>query len=333
MRVRHWLPVVLVSGGLLLPTRAQDGRPPERDVGGRVARIEQEGRRAFERGDSQRIADLAAELKRLEAELEGALERRLPGYPARPELRGLLDLVRNLHAEASRVTAGRNWRSVPPPWITQPPIASRITIRPDADGTATITGAAGAARDERARLVRAVNLMTADEAIAKVRPDGSFTVRLMAPPGSSVQISTALLAGLPGHVPEEVRQRFESGRSIDLDDTRGHLREMLAGDRTTSPGVILPVRTGEKGKVGFVSKVGRGRWVFGTAAVSRRRLEPGEQADLRVVMTVRFESEDAARRASRDRPTVDPILAPLFDARGRQRAGGRLLATHVLTPA
>ncbi len=332
MQPRYGLTVVLAAAALLPGVKAREAHPPGRDVGGRVARLEQETRRAFEGGDLQRIADLVPRLRRLEADLEAALERPAPGGRPRADLRGLLDHVRHLGAEASRAAAGSRWRTVPPPWIRQPPDATRITIQPASDGTATITGAAGAARDHRARLVRAVNLMTADEAVARVRPDGSFAVRLMAPPGSSVQISTSMPADFPGPVPEAVQQRFESGASLDLNETRGPLREMIAGDRTASPGVILPVRTGQEGEVGFVTKVGRGRWVFGTARLNRRRLEPGDQADLRVAMTVRLESEAGGGRPTAEHPTVDPILVPMFDARGRQRGGSRLLATHVLTP-
>ena len=332
MRPAFRLAVVLLLTAGVPPAQAQEEPLAGRDVGGRVARLEQETHRAFQHGDFQRIADLVPQLQRLEDELEAALVRPRPGHPPRPDLRGLLDLVRHLRAEASRIVAGSRWRSVPPPWIRQPPDASRITIRPASDGTATITGTAGAAGDTRARLVRAVNLMTADEAVAKVMPDGSFALRLVAPPGSSVQIATALSGDLPAPIPDEVRGRFESGESLDLDEAVGPLREMIAGDRTTSPGVILPVRARQAGTVGFISKVGRGRWVFGPARPSRRRFEPGDRAELHVAMTVRFESEGAARRATANRPTVDPILVPMFDTRGRQRGGGRLLATHVLTP-
>ena len=332
MRPAFGLAVVLLLTAWVPYVQGQEEPLAGHDIGGRVARLEQQTHRAFERGDFLRIADLIPQLQRLEGELEAALKRPAPGDPPRPDLHGLLDLVCHLRAEASRIAAGSKWRTTPPLWIRRPPDASRITIRPVSDGTAVITGTAGAAGDTRARLVRAVNLMTADEAIARVMPDGSFALRLMAPPGSSVQIATAMSGDLPGPIPDELRQRFESGESIDLDETVGPLREMVVGNRTTSPGVILPVRTSEEGAVGFVSKVGRGRWVFGTARPSRRRFKPGDPLELRVAMTVRFESENAAQRATADRPTVDPILVPMFDARGRQRGGGRLLATHVLAP-
>jgi len=329
MKLRHGA-ALLMAGGLLLLVGAAADRSDEPDLGGRVARLEREIREARDRRDLQRIGELLPEAKRLETDLAAAIKQWRPGYPPKHELQELLNMVRHLHAEGSRLTTWRNWRKMPLPKIDLPPDPRRITIRPDADGMATITGSPGAARDKRSRLVRAVNLMTTDQGVAIVRTDGSFRVKLMAPPGSSVQISTALADELP----EPVRRQFELGRTLHLDGPLRHVREILDGNRTTSPGLILPVRVpgGKKGTTGFVSRLGREAWAFGTAELRRSRFKPGQAGEVRVALTMRFPSAEVARRAVRHRPTIDPILSPLFDARGRHRAGGRLLATHVLTP-
>ena len=63
----------------------------------------------------------------------------------------------------------------------------------DGSGWARVTGVAGAAADRRAQMVRIINLCTADQVAAPVRPDGSFQARVFAPPGSWLQINTNML--------------------------------------------------------------------------------------------------------------------------------------------
>ena len=222
------------------------------------------------------------------------------------------------------------WRRQPLPRIRVAPDPERISILPEKDGEASIVGSLGAAVDPHARLVRAVNLRTADQAAAIVRRDGSFRMRLMAPPGSDVQVFTSMLEDFP----EGVRRRLGNDSGLEVTRLPEHVRGMIETDRTSSPGVILPVasKPASQGRSGFVIKIGPARWVFGHAEVLPARLTPGRSCSIRVTLHVRFETEAATGRADLRPPRVHPQLLPLFDKSGRQRSGVRIVATHVLTP-
>lgn len=230
--------------------------------------------------------------------------------------------------DAPDLPGDRDWRQVPPRRIERPPRPDLIDIRQQDDGETLIVGRAGAAGDERAGFVRVINVSTVDEVVAQVAADGSFQVRMVAPPGSSLELST--LIALPP-MPEDLRRGIGSPGGLRL----GAVREIVNQDIHTSPALILPVRLpGDPDPLaaGFVAKPAPDVWMFGTARVSRRAFEPGQAAEIEVDLSVRFASEADARRRTDRPPRLHPNLSPLFDARGRQLSGLRLLASHVLTP-
>ncbi|MFC1708022.1 hypothetical protein ACFL59_14600 [Planctomycetota bacterium] len=299
-------------------------------LGERTARLERNVRASLDRAELDRLSEVLPDLERLEADLEVAVQagsRR--GRDAREHLE-LLELTRWMVARVREVAARGAWRQSPPPVIECPPDVQLISLDPGEDGETVVTGAPGAL-DLRARVVRAVNLHTADQAAAAARPDGSFSLKLFAPPGSALQISQ----GMAEDYPEDVARRLRSASGLNLDKAHEHLRGRLEGDPTSSPGVILPVRSKSPGgdrEACFVGRLGRSCWFFGTAVTSRRRFDPGERGEVEVELTVRFESQRGSRPDRVRRPEVHLWLSPLFDRNGRQTSGVRVLATHVLTP-
>ncbi len=232
---------------------------------------------------------------------------------------------------------GPDWRRARLPRIDVPPDPSLIRIVSEEIDFARVVGAAGAAVDRRARLVRVINLRTADEAVAPVRPDGSFEVRLFAPPGSTLQVNTNMME--IGDLPPEIEEPILSKGQIVLSDMSGPHREilggMLSGDISSSPGTMIPVvhDSGDSREWHpFVRKIGPNLWYFGRTRASTRAAFPGEPVELEVELHVVFESERAARNAFREPPVIEPGFHILFDQKGRQRAHNRLSVSHLLTP-
>ncbi len=180
------------------------------------------------------------------------------------------------------------------------------------------------------RIVRAVNLQTLDHAAAFVRPDGSFQLAMQAPPGSGVQIS----ASQPQEGPLELLDRLKDERQIELEGQPEDVRMMIQGGTSSSPAVLLhvPPRKPEPGAACFGGRIDRKRRVTGTARLQPDAVKPGESARVTVDLTIRCESEEAAR-ACADRPRPFHLgVTRLFDGQGRQCGPSRLLATHVVTP-
>ena len=230
-----------------------------------------------------------------------------------------------------------DWRAARLPRVERAPDPRRITILPDDDGQAWVVGSAGAAADRRAQMVRIVNLRTADEVVVPARPDGSFTARLFAPPGSSLQISTNMLGG--EELPPQIREAFRTEGHVAFakgpEEVPNPPFEFVRDHFTTSPGTIVPVRPdGEsaRGSVAFVKKVGPSLWYFGTARLSTREVSPGDSLHLDVRLSVVSGSQAVARNVPEETPTVALGLHSLFDAQGNQRPHVRLSASHILTP-
>jgi len=186
-----------------------------------------------------------------------------------------------------------DWRVVRHPRIDVPPDPSRIRISADNDfGWIRIAGQPGAAADDRAKLVRCVNLATADEVATTVDADGSFALRLFAPPGSTLQISTLMLA--PEDLPFELREAMRrSGFVTPSDMPHAELYlGLLASHLTSSPGTILPRVQPSVSSTrwpAFVRKVGRQCWLLGSAEGSTGLRRPGfDRSGYQLLAGVRF---------------------------------------------
>jgi DNA-binding beta-propeller fold protein YncE len=324
---------VLCTLALLLPAatcaRGESYNVPS--LSAEVARLEQALRGALRQGELNQITQLLPQAERLEKRLLGVLENPQSTRLDRERVVPLLEIVGGLRHEASHFVAERNWRDQAQPRIERPPDPRLVVIDPGQNGDTFIVGAPGAAGDTRARIVRAANLLTADETAAWVRRDGSFHVRLVAPPGTPLQISTSMNED----VPEELRRGLDSPWGLDLSNLREEFRGIIPGDRSCSPGLILTVREenpGTQEQACFVRRIARQRWLFGTARLSQTRLKPGELGEVAITLSLRCESEEAARRLAARHFDVGCDLTPLFDPNGVHLSAMRLLATHVLTP-
>jgi hypothetical protein len=303
----------------------------DQDLPQKVSRLEQELHRALRQRDFDRVTLLLPQAEHLESQLLKILED--PGSSARVKegLPPLLESLGRLRRDAARFVAVRSWRRQPQPRIERAPDPRLISLSPKQDGQTIVTGAPGASGDTRARMVRVVNLFTSDQAAALVRQDGSFKVRLVAPPGSSIQISTSMQEDLP----EQLRRGLASEWGLDLTGLREDFRGMIEGDRSCSPGLILPVKRENpvaQGEACYVRKLGKQCLIFGTVHLSRTRLNPGELGKTAITLLIRCESEGAARRLANYDFDVGCSLTPLFNRDGKHLSAIRLLATHVLTP-
>ncbi|MCP4614761.1 MAG: hypothetical protein GY845_39270 [Planctomycetes bacterium] len=301
------------------------------DLPQKVVRLEEKFHGALRQGDFDRINQLLPQAEHLESQLLEILKDPRINNRAKEGLRPLLEIISGLHRDAARLVADRSWRHRAQPRIERPPDPKLISVSPEEDGQAVINGAPGAAGDTRARIVRVVNLFTSDQAAAVVRQDGSFKVRLLAPPGSSVQISTSMQKDFP----EELRRGLVSQWGLDLTNLREEFQGIIQGDRSCSPGLIIKVKRKNpvaQNEACFVRKLGKEYWLFGTARLSRTRLSPGEIGEAAIILSIRCESEGAARRLTNRRFDTHCGLTPLFDNNGAHLSAMRLLATHVLTP-
>ena len=303
----------------------------DQDLPQKVVRLEEKLHGALRQGDFDRVTQLLPQAERLESQLLKILED--PGSSARVKegLLPLLEILGGLRRDAARLVADHSWRRRAQPKIERPPDPKLISVSPEEDGRSVITGAPGAAGDAGARIVRVVNLFTSDQAAALVREDGSFKVRLVAPPGSSIQISTSMQEDLP----EELRRGLASQWGLDLTNLREEFQGIIQGDRSCSPGLILSVKRKNpvaRDEACFVRKLGKERWLFGTARLWRTHLDPGELGEAAITLSIRCESEGAAHGMANRRFDAHCGLTPLFDQNGMHLSAIRLLATHVLTP-
>jgi hypothetical protein len=167
-----------------------------------------------------------------------------------------------------------------------------------------VTGAPGAAGDARARLVRIVNLRTADEVVAPVEPDGSFRAVLFAPFGSTLQVNTSMF--LVEDLPPDIRRRIRRSGWVQVNGLPEPFRHMIGEDTSSSPAVLVPVRGSDDGGWhGFAKKTGEHLWVFGKARLSKREARPGETVALDMECHVRvsrsFFTPSSMRRAANAR--------------------------------
>lgn len=323
----------LYSLVMLIPASAGAGEMLHRDqdLPQKVTRLEEKLHAALDQGDFDRVTQLLPQAESLESRLLEILQDPRSTPRDRQGLPPLLESLGGLRRDAARFVAERSWRRQPPPRIERSPDPKLISVNPEEDGQTIIIGAPGAAGDTRARIVRVVNLFTSDQAAALVREDGSFKVRLVAPPGSSIQISTSMGEDLP----EELRDGLASQWGLDLTGLREDFRGMIEGDRSCSTGLILPVKRKNpvaQDEACFVRKLGKEHLIFGTAHLSRTRLSPEELGEAAITLSIRCESEAAVRRLANHDFDVGCSLTPLFNRDGKQLSAMRLLATHVLTP-
>ena len=230
---------------------------------------------------------------------------------------------------------GHGWRAARHPRIDMPPDPSRIRVVPDEEfGFARVVGQAGAAADRRAKIVRLVNLATADEVATLVRSDGSFAARLFAPAGSALQVSTLMLE--VEELPFELRQAMrENGCITPSDMPHAEFYIGLIGSHvTSSPGTVIPLvqpAVSTRRWPAFVRKVGQRRWLLGSATGSKAKVEAGEQLDVDVQLAVVSDAL-TGDDVTTGRPQIAFALHRLFDRDGRQRSFARQPTSDVLTP-
>ncbi|NQT14358.1 MAG: hypothetical protein HQ582_16505, partial [Planctomycetes bacterium] len=232
-------------------------------------------------------------------------------------------------------SAEPNWRLARLPRIELPPDPSRISVVPLGVGWAWVLGGPNAVADLRAGMVRVINLSTGDEAAAPVRADGSFGVRLFAPPGSSLQINGNMLRTdqLPWELQAAVDARGKAALENLTPESPG--AEMIAGHGSSSPGTIISVAESlgnRKRWPGMVRKIGPALWLVATAEPSTNRVSPGDSVDLEVTLSVSSAPGADAPEMPRKPLRMEPHLHCLFDADGRQRPYGRLPLSAVRTP-
>ena len=227
------------------------------------------------------------------------------------------------------------WRAGRLPRIDLPPDTSRIKVLHLKGGWALATGGPRAVVDRRGRMVRIINLCTADQVAAPVRSDGSFAARIFAPPGSWLQISASMLrAEELGPELEEAMRRSGSISPSDMPHAE-MFDGMIAGHPTSSAGTIIPVLSrypSSKESSAFVKKLGPDFWLVGNARPSTAQASLGDTIDMEVTLSLVFGPKAKARRTPRRRPIFGVSLHRLFDQDGRQRSPGRQPISDVLTP-
>jgi hypothetical protein len=307
----------------------------EQDLGHKVAMLEEKLHRALHQGDFDQVMALLPEADHLESQLRKILEDPQRNARVKEKFLPLLEIIGELRRESDHFVTRRAWRHQRLPRIECSVDPKLISISTEDDGQAIIRGLPGAAGDMRARMVRIVNLSTADRVAALVKSNGAFEVKMFAPPSSWLQINTNMQRL------EELGPEFEEilrfkGYVTPADLPHPEIfEEFFGGHLTSSPAIIIPVSPKSafsKGKVSFVRKVGHDFWVFGNARASKTELLPGDFVDLEVTLSVVFGPKAENRRIPREPPAHGPGLHILFDKNGRQRSPGRQPISSVLTP-
>jgi len=219
-----------------------------------------------------------------------------------------------------------------PPFPTAPPRADRITVGPpDVEGYATVSGAAGSVMPWSG--VAVVNLSALNLVVTHSDPQGAFSARLYAPPGSSLWI----------------KYDPDGWRAAQL---WAHSQPGMApGDVSYTnplPGTIVTVGTPgtPSSRQHHFSTVGAlrgpayewgGWWVSGTLTVPSGGTGPGlmvQRGDqVQLSATVRMTS--AALNCSgtpEHTPRLRVDLRNLFDAGGWAEKGNVLFSTDLFTP-
>ena len=228
-----------------------------------------------------------------------------------------------------------DWRTRRPPRIEHAPDPARIAILPYHGGMTEVVGDPGAAVDQRARMVRIINLRTADEVAARVLADGSFVARMLAPPGSWLQLNTSMLVA--DDLPSDLQTRLQRTGQIVISEIPQPHREWHRGKfsehPTSSPGLILPVErrlVSSHRWPAFAKRLGPQLWCTGRAKPDRTHVSAGESVRMEVDLSVRSGSRTAP--SDNAPPRIGVNLTCLFDAQGRQRPHVRVSASHLLTP-
>jgi DNA-binding beta-propeller fold protein YncE len=247
---------------------------------------------------------------------------------------GFSVLIWGVPATYARPAEGHRmeWRFRRLPRIELPPHPRQISILPDRSGWAHVIGTG---LDSRAQMVRIINLCTADQVAALVRPDGSFETQVFAPPGSWLQINVNMLP-IEDLGPELEKAMRRHGFISPSDMPHIEIFDGMIGSHlTSSPGIIIPVlseRAFAKKSSAFVKKVGLDLWMLGSARTSTTQVVPGDTIDLEITLSVVFGPKAESRRTPRKRPMFGPSLHRLFDRDGRQRSPSRQPISDVLTP-
>jgi len=230
-----------------------------------------------------------------------------------------------------------DWRVRRLPRIEVAPDGAKIRVIPGADGQAEVLGQRGAVNDPRARLVRIINLRTADQVFVPVGREGTFRAQLFAPPGSSLQIHSLMMAAdeLPPEKAERMRRDGAVAASHTTQEPVDPFLDFMAGHPTSSPATILWVMEPDAATrlwVPFVKRTGEDLRLFGRARTSASAVQPGASLQLDVTLNAVCRSAAEAEAATQRRPEFDFFLRILFDEEGRQRPYQRLSVSHVLTP-
>jgi hypothetical protein len=204
-----------------------------------------------------------------------------------------------------------------------PPVAAKISVSAaDGEGMATITGAAGAADSLAA--VAVANLLTNQMSVVVSRPDGGFTVRLFAPPGSVLEIK---------HDPTGRFIAATAGPNNVFEGAAGTIVQVPAPPGTFATMQLIGIAGGNQFQAPTLAAVfgNEDRFILriSGALSSKRDYSPGDTFSL------------SGTLALYGSPLPDPpaltlranlLLARYFDAAGKERRLDNDFVTGVLTP-
>lgn len=189
-----------------------------------------------------------------------------------------------------------------------PPVTSRITVgTPDPNDRATLSGLAGAVPANS--WVIAVNQNTVDYEIAQASNDGSFTLSLLAPPGSSLQIKADPL--------QKFLPRFPSP-------------DLFLPAYAGLPGAVLRVPSDPAtGRFAGVTRAGTpASYVLVDGSIGKLSYRPGDTMTISAKLT--FVTN--ALQTSEVRGNLSIGLARVTSPEGRETAMENEFASTLMTP-
>ncbi|MEK6374267.1 MAG: hypothetical protein AABO58_16390 [Acidobacteriota bacterium] len=208
------------------------------------------------------------------------------------------------------------------------PRAALISVSAADDaGMATVSGAAGAA-DPRATVLVA-NSYTGQLNFASAAPDGSFTARMFAPPGSAILVKH--------DNPGQYLDGIHAGTSGGIEALPGTLIDVPYAPGTFAAiGMIdffgrLSVNQTAFAKVATEGAGDSGQWFF-TGAFDPAAWKPGQSVDLRGTLNIFCKDIVDATDASKITFLWNVTLEKVFDADGNQRGNYNIYRSTIMTP-
>ena len=207
------------------------------------------------------------------------------------------------------------------PMQLAPPIASKISVyAADAEGMATATGAAGAT--EGLSAIAAANLHTNHFVTTVSAPDGSFSLRLFAPPGSVLEIKHDPLGYFVPRTP---------GSSNVLEGAAGTLVYVpVPAGRFATMGELGQNPGGTSISVAEAIGAPASFWVQATGEWSQKQLSPSQGISLSGTLSLFGKVPIADPSALKPRGGMQAHR--YFDAAGRERRFDNDFVSGILTP-